>query len=966
MDFQDGQTQTIGGVTYVRQGGVWHQQASAVYGTPRTPAPQTAPQAQQDVLQVDKLRSDLANVPLQQESTRTNIEQNRQSMQNQRFNQNQGLRQEFNALPEVKNYSAALTSLGTALKAPDTPQGDLAVIYAYAKAADPGSVVREGEMDMATATASLPEKYRADALRLTQGKRLPPEVRTGLVETMRQAVSGMRQTYDQQRTRYGQLAEQSGFDPQQIVGQPLYDAIRPLEEQYIRAHGGVPRDPNAPINVGASAPTEAGFGIGGGARELTPDQQARERDFLSTNPTPEQYAGFLAALQGGGTIDVAAAKQRLDALRGGAAYNPLIGTDPRVTELAEQLKQQGGAGDAANVGAVQGITLNAGDEIASAGAALKGALSGEGSFGDLYGVNEQANQIYNDFLQQTHPVAYGAGTLGGGAVLAPLTFGAETPAQLAGLGAGIGAVAGFNGGEGGIGNRALGAVEGAGAGAALGYAIPKGAAALRKKPEQVPPLVDPQTGALNQPLEAMSPGQRVVKAEEYGINLPADAAGGRTAAVLGKGLDIMPGSAGVMEDARRATESQIGAASDVVASRFGKSRTMNEAGAELQRGANERIDRAKTVIGKAYDAIPISDSAQTSTANTVGTLQQLTGRFQSNPDLAEALKDPKLATYLGAVQKGLSWKDMKDFRSIIGEKIGEMRLGESSSTSDLRALYGALSQDMRDSAAAQGPGALRAFERANGLNRQNEELVQGALARIIGKDGNLAPEKAAAAVQAMTKGGKSTGDLKTLAQIKAATMKSGAWNEIAATLIRLGGQPANSAGRDFNPQTFVHWYADMAEPARRMLFGGSNNELRKALDGFVAVNQRLQNVNALRNTSQTAGNLTAAGTVGTMAAAITNPMLGAKLLGVMAGNYGMAKLWTNPGFVRLMTGYSKAVASGNNQAVKSQIGRISALAATNPELREPLMALQQRLLSAANDNVGRVAASPQNDQTNQQ
>jgi hypothetical protein len=150
-----------------------------------------------------------------------------------------------------------------------------------------------------------------------------------------------------------------------------------------------------------------------------------------------------------------------------------------------------------------------------------------------------------------------------------------------------------------------------------------------------------------------------------------------------------------------------------------------------------------------------------------------------------------------------------------------------------------------------------------------------------------------------------------------------------------------------------------------MLFGGANSDLRKALDGFVAVNQRLQKVNALRNTSNTAGSMTAAGTVGTMAASLTNPLLGAKLLGVMAGNYGMAKLWTNPGFVRLMTGYSKAVASGNNQAVRSQIGRISALAATNPELREPLVALQQRLLSAANDNVGKAAASPQDNQTNQ-
>jgi hypothetical protein len=218
----------------------------AVYGSPRTPPPQTPAQSQQDQLQVAHLGQQIEQVPLQNANTRVNIEQGQASIHNQKFNQNQGLRQEYNNLPEVKNYSVALQSLGTALKAPDSPQGDLAVIYAYAKAADPGSVVREGEMDMANATASLPQQYQAAAQRLTQGKRLPPEVRTGLIETMRQSVGGMRQVYDQQRGRYSSLAQESGFNPDEIVGKPLYDAYQESEANYIREHGGTPRDPATP------------------------------------------------------------------------------------------------------------------------------------------------------------------------------------------------------------------------------------------------------------------------------------------------------------------------------------------------------------------------------------------------------------------------------------------------------------------------------------------------------------------------------------------------------------------------------------------------------------------------------------------------------------------------------------------------------------------------------------------------
>jgi hypothetical protein len=56
-----------------------------------------------------------------------------------------GLRKEFNALPEVKNYKQVVTSYKTieeqAKKA--TPAGDLSMIFAYMKLLDPTSTVRE-------------------------------------------------------------------------------------------------------------------------------------------------------------------------------------------------------------------------------------------------------------------------------------------------------------------------------------------------------------------------------------------------------------------------------------------------------------------------------------------------------------------------------------------------------------------------------------------------------------------------------------------------------------------------------------------------------------------------------------------------------------------------------------------------------------------------------------------------------
>jgi hypothetical protein len=79
---------------------------------------------------------------------------------------------------------------------------------------------------------------------------------------------------------------------------------------------------------------------------------------------------------------------------------------------------------------------------------------------------------------------------------------------------------------------------------------------------------------------------------------------------------------------------------------------------------------------------------------------------------------------------------------------------------------------------------------------------------------------------------------------------------------------------------------------------------------------------------------------------------------MLGANYAMGKLWTSPAFVRLATGYTRAAASGNENAVRSQIGRLQKLATTNPELRA---GIEHVLRSIANDNApmaGQIAASP--------
>lgn len=637
--------------------------------------------------------------------------------------------------------------------------------------------------------------------------------------------------------------------------------------------------------------------------------------------------------------------------------NVVGGRKPNQEEIDRQVKANVSGTDrfgAGVRGAVDTLSFGLDDEAGAGVDSFIGAMQGKGSFSDLYGKNVAINRGTKEALSERNPWIYGTGQFVGGAAL-PVGAGARGAWQVGKVGAGMGAAYGFGSAEGNPFERApnamLGAVTGGLTGAALGYAGNRVAQAMTARAARqgnVPSLVDSATGRLNEPLEALKPGGRVAAAKRYGVDLPMGAATDRGGAIIEKGLDILPGSAGVMNDARRTVEGQVNNAVENVAGKYGQARTMYEGGTAGQQGAQSWVGRFEKVAGKAYDRVPVSDTAPAILNDTRNTLANLNSAYSSNPELAVILKSTKLDAFQQALlKKGLTWQDLKAFRSRIGYEIGEQRFSDSPTKDQLRALYGALSEDMRNTAAAQGPQALKAFERANALYRQGQERIDQALVKILGDDSKANPEKAAAAIQTIAKSGRGSGNLKQLEQIRASTIKDGSWNEIASALIRQGGQAAGKEGAAFNPNTFVNWYSGMTEDARSLLFGGSNAELRKALDGFVAVNQRLAGTNALRNTSNTAPSLMAGGTVATLGAAMINPLLAAKLVAGMAGNYGMAKLWTSPAFVRWATGYSRAVANGNQSAIAGRIRNLASVATRDPAVREPIEALIQRF---ANDN----------------
>lgn len=279
-DYVEGQRlQGSDGRIYVVQGGVprLEPQGGSAFGPTIGGNPTIPGQLQGQALNNTRTQQEIVNNPLNVASTQAGIVNTNDQIDTRRKTNIQSMRQEFNGLPQVKQYTEATQALGGMLRAPDSGQGDLAVIYAFAKLMDPGSVVREGEMQMANQTSSMIENLQRQYGRITEANRLPANVRQGLIEAARQRMAGMTATYGQTYQQYRDLAKQNGYDPEQVTGPFAGDAVRPLEEQYIKAHGGQPRhadgslvDPNVRHNDAL---------IGGASNIFTPvatDQNTRK------------------------------------------------------------------------------------------------------------------------------------------------------------------------------------------------------------------------------------------------------------------------------------------------------------------------------------------------------------------------------------------------------------------------------------------------------------------------------------------------------------------------------------------------------------------------------------------------------------------------------------------------------------------------------------------------------------------
>lgn len=434
MNPQEGDIATgPNGERAVFRGGQWTVEAQAPQGQPGIPnfVPFQSPADRRAEAAAARAEANADRVA-QNDERRIQIEgrtADRQGVQDEI-----GLKTKFEGLPEVRAFPIVRGQYDIIRQMANdsSPAGDLALVTAYMKLLDPGSVVREQEFANAQNAGGIEDRARAQIASMTGNGILSEAQRADFVSKARGIYEVQATIYNGRVNEYRALAEQYGFTPDNI-GQPIEIDTSPVSVNRQNITEDEANDPNLLV--------AQGFRYDGGT-----DTWVRDPNAEQANEARSQDTGIV---------------RRADTFVRGIA---------------------------------DGVTFGLADEISAGANTLlpldRGTVSGfgEGGFRQAYDQNLAVARGADATDAQQMPLTRGAGQLAG-AVAAPGAMAsgryiaaAPTMLSAAGRGAGVGAMAGAAYGagsaEGPIESRIQGAQAGAMTGAVAGGVLGGGGRAV--------------------------------------------------------------------------------------------------------------------------------------------------------------------------------------------------------------------------------------------------------------------------------------------------------------------------------------------------------------------------------------------------------------------------------------------------------------------------------------------------------
>lgn len=854
---------------------------------PNAPPPRTPAQQRIDQGNADAAPYEAPRIIATTRNTQQNTQQGYTGGVN--FSDERNMRTRFEGLPDVQNYHAVLPVAQSAHNVPQGGAGDLDLVYAFAKVMDPGSVVREGEVQMTQDTGGLGDRVRGYLQGIRNGQRLPNNVRQSLIADIDNRVAQYRAAYNQVRKNYYRMAERYQFDPDAAVGPDISEAFAP--------------GPNAPLAApGSSEMTQAANNVVQGGAGVAPSGAVNAPGGVTvTNPQESaqasQTAGVSAADTSGAAADPQIETGRASAYRdawvnavnsgldreqlgqwvdeNSPRFFPDLfdGRQPRAQIddgiwNAIQESRRTGRGmtwvppsipvsqvapvDVPGIGEVdlrpamrqeyQDQAANArGAEdrrawaeehpyLASADAFMRRAADTVtlGTASRIAGTLSGRGAAYEHGISgedwRSRPIESVVGTLAGGS---RLPYGGTFPRQM-GVGAAYGAATDFNESDGSFSNRLANAYRGG----AMGLGM------------------NAVAGGVGRAFRARNADDILAAGERQGVEVPRYMTGNTGAFMAAGGISATPGRIPIARAVTRTTEG-LETARNRAAAEIGDVGDNFEAGRRAQSGAREFLDTSERRAAQLYDRIPIAPRVRADLTNTRAVLSEVTEGLESNPRLSALLEDPQLNRYRDALTEGgLSWRDLKTFRTRVGRMIGRAQVaGEGTHEDDLRALYGGLTRDMEATAAAQGPRALTMFSRANQYWRGREARREGVVQNILGRNFDAAPEDTFRQINRWAQ--RDTGNTTALAQTMRSLPRDDA-NAVRATLFARMGRSRNGAqdetGEAFSPHVFATQWAALEPRAKALLV--PNRAQRRNLDDIALLTAAMRRSEGFSNTSR--------------------------------------------------------------------------------------------------------------------
>jgi len=594
--------------------------------------------------------------------------------------------------------------------------------------------------------------------------------------------------------------------------------------------------------------------------------------------------------------------------------------------------QPGGAGTAFMHGAADTVMFGLNDEF---GAGVRALTSDKPT---TYEDELKLTRAVKDAEAQQHPWTYTGGQLTGASII-PFGGSARTPAEMAKVGGGMGALYGLGSGTD-LESRLSAGAKGGVFGAGLGYGFGKLADRYINRTPPIPPSGGGRVQEASDILQASNDLRVPV--------MPADA-GGPTTRLLTAGAAATPGGVQPIVSAARNVQAKGGEALDRMASAEGNVLNKEAAGDAVREGALAYRNSSRTEIGKEYTrAAALAGDTRVAPNGALANLDKNIAELSEVPGGADGLAVLQSLREDLAARGTISVDGIRGMRTQLRQKFIKDGLRGSDLERRVNGAIDAASEDLVTSLRTQGKAeAANAYTKADREWADRVKNLDDVIMPIIGKKGEKSGEQIVDGLNAAAKGNNARLDKLF------AVLPEDVAGDARATLINQLGRAKSGAqnadGSAFSFDTFLTNWNSIGASAKNTIFRG---ESRKAIDQLALLAEKSKAAGRYRNASNTGLAIMSSATAGTAFASM------ATLGKVLAGQYIAGRVLASPHVAKAILNIAKA----NNPAASiARIERLTSIATKDPTIRNEVIQLQQKLMAAVNDNVvktGSAAASP--------